>query len=177
MSRRQLIWLTGLGALALWIVLVVIDLQLQDTGGGGIIGFELAGNEERAAEIKADWGESGRDDARLSLWLDFPFLILYGAFYALAVLATGDMFARRGRPRWARPAPLLAFAGAAAAVCDAIENVNLLVVLGGGGDAPALLAALFASLKFALTTLVVLYLLAGLVSRLRRGGDAPAPAA
>ncbi len=41
----------------------------------------------RAQRILAEWGEEGRDAARLSLWLDFPYLAVYSVFWLLAVRA------------------------------------------------------------------------------------------
>ena len=41
--------------------------RIQDSGGPGIVPFELAGGTERATEILGEWGEAGRDAAKLSL--------------------------------------------------------------------------------------------------------------
>jgi hypothetical protein len=58
---------------------------------------------------------------------------------------------------------------AAAAACfDAIEDVGLLLALDGhGGDLAPGLAAVCATIKFALLALVIAYLLAGVALRLR----------
>lgn len=150
---------------AFGIVLLALDERMRDAGGPGIVGFELAGTGERAHEILADWGDSGRDAARLSLWLDFPYLLAYGAFWALAVTATRDAFRVRGSLRLARPGALVAFPLGAAAF-DAVEDVALLLVLGErGGSALPALATACASAKFLLIAIAVLYVIAGLVAR------------
>src|SRR5215207_2692360 len=95
MTRRAWLWALGVASGVLGLVLLGIDQGIWDEGGPGIVGFELAGSEERAREIRAEWGPDGRDAARLSLWLDYLYLALYGAFWALAVTATRD-YARRG---------------------------------------------------------------------------------
>lgn len=61
MRRRRALWLTGLAALSLFVVLAVLDGRLRQTGGPGIVAFEVAGDLPRAQEILADWGPPGRD--------------------------------------------------------------------------------------------------------------------
>jgi hypothetical protein len=171
MNRRTALWISGAAMVALFAVLGVIDQRMSDTGGPGIIGFELAGSEHRAHEILADWGDEGHDAAKLSLWLDYPFIVAYAAFWTLAVAATRDLAARR---RWRRLAPLgdtvVAFP-ICAGILDALENVGLLLALGRHGGALAPLAAtIFAAGKFLLFYSAVAYVVAGLVLRLRRRG-------
>jgi len=169
LTRKQL--LIGLGiAMAAWYVpFGIIDDGLKDTGGPSILGLEFAGSADRLEEIFAEWGAHGRDLARLSLWIDFPFMAVYGAFFALAALATRD-FAR------AHDLRALAAAGAAtpafaiaAALFDAAENILWLLLLGGhGGDAAPPIATACAVVKFILIGLAIAYVLWGLAARLRR---------
>jgi hypothetical protein len=93
---------------ALFLLLVVVDRQIQESGGPGIVPFELAGSTSRTTEILGEWGQSGKDAARLSLWLDFPYLIAYGAFFSLAVLAVRDAARGRGWDRFSRPGTAIA---------------------------------------------------------------------
>ena len=101
MTRKR--WLIGIGAvaLALAVTLLAIDPSSEAEGNPGIVAWEFAWSEERAAEILADWGDEGQDAARLSLRLDFLYLLAYGAFFALACAATRDLAAGRG---WGRMA-------------------------------------------------------------------------
>jgi hypothetical protein len=150
---------------ALFVVLAIIDGHLTDTGGPGIVPFELAFTSDRAVEILGDWGADGRDDARLSLWLDYAFLVAYAAFWRLAILRVRDALGWR---RW----PAIAAFPVAAAVFDALENAALLATIEQGGDQPwPALAGAFACVKFALLTPATLYAIAGavaLVARRRR---------
>src|SRR5215211_9058582 len=130
MTRRTWLWILGLSAFALFIVLGIIDRTMSDTAGPGIVGFELAGSEDRAHEILADWGSDGHDAALASLWIDFPYLLLYGAFYALAVAALRDSAVRRGWTRLASIGSTVIAFPIAAAIADALENVGLLLALG-----------------------------------------------
>ena len=164
MRRRRGLWLTGFAAVALFVVLAVLDGRLHQTGGPGIIPFELAGDLTRARAILADWGSAGRDTARLSLWLDFAFLVAYGGFLALAATASRDMALRRGWRRLTAARGLVVALPVGAATLDVLENVFLLLTVGahGGATAPRL-AAIFATGKFALLGATLAYILAVLV--------------
>jgi hypothetical protein len=165
--RRGLI---VLGLLLLTLAVGALALPaLDDMGDVGIVEFELARTSEQASEYYGELGESGRDAAKESLYLDYPFLILYGLLYAAACLVVAARAAERGMSclaRWGRP---LAWCGLAAAGCDAVENVALLRVLDGHTDQPwPGIAFTFASAKFVLSTAAVLYAVIGFLLTLRR---------
>ena len=151
------------------------DQRMKDTGGPGIVPLELAGSQDRADEIFDEWGEEGQDAARESLWIDFGFLLAYGTFLTLAAAATRDLARSRG---WTRLAWIGAFVvpfGALGAAFDAFENICLLLTLDGAGSVFPLLATIFASCKFILLAVVIVYLLAGLALRLRNRGPDSMP--
>jgi hypothetical protein len=161
MTRRQWLWITGIASLALFVVLAILDRKMQDTGGPGIIGFELAGSEHRAHEILSDWGSSGHDAAKASLYIDYPYLILYAAFYALVISVLRDSAARRGWTRLAAIGSTVVFLPIVGAAFDALEDVGLLLTLGGhGGNAAPLAATIFATGKFTLLALTLAYVIA-----------------
>lgn len=169
MTRKRAIILLAIATAALAVFLGVIDPSNESEGNPTIVDFEFAWDEEGAEEIRTDWGEEGRDAARLSLWVDFVYLAFYGALLVLASAATRDLSLRRGWRRMAALGAAAVPAGGAGAVFDAIEDVWLLIALGGdGGDLAPALAAICASLKFALTGFAILYILTGLVLRLVR---------
>jgi hypothetical protein len=161
----------GVGALAL--------PSLDDMGDVGIIEFELARTSEQASEYYGELGESGRDAAEDSLYLDYPYLILYGLFYASACLVVAARAAERGMSRlasWGRPLMWGSLAGAA---CDAAENLALLRVLDGHTDQPwPGLAFIFASAKFLLLAAATIYIVVGFVLTWRASrapSGAPSP--
>ena len=166
----------GVGALAL--------PALDDMGDVGIVEFELARTSEKASEYYGELGESGRDAARESLYLDFPYLVLYGLFYAAACVVVAARAAERGMSRLARWGRPLAWGALGAAACDAVENVALLRVLDGHTDQPwPGIAFTFATAKFALITAATLYAVIGFIltwrashSRTSREPDPGAPA-
>jgi len=149
--------------------------RMTDTGGPGMVPFELSGGQHGADEILAEWGEDGQNAAREQLWIDFGFLLAYGSFLTFALTAVLDIARTRGWRRLAAIGAVVVFFGALGASFDALENVCLLLTLGGAGAAFPLLATVFATCKFTLLTLAIAYLIVVLATRLFRGA-APARA-
>lgn len=166
MSRRTLMWATLVPGLALLVVLGAIDPSQEVSGSPNIVDFELAGSRADARNILAQWGDDGHDAARLSLLLDYPYLVLYGVFWSLAVAAVRDMARDRHWARYAAVGAVLVAFPLGAAAFDAVEDAFLLLVLDdhGGATAPRA-AAVCAILKFALSGAAVVYVLAGLARR------------
>jgi hypothetical protein len=166
MTRRRGLIVAAIAFVALLLLSLPAEEQMQETGPG-IVPFELAGSQERADEILAEWGDAGRDAAREQLLIDFAFLIAYGTFLVLAVAAVRDRLGRRGRPRLAAVGAVVVPFGAIAAAFDAAENACLLAVLGESGSAFPTLATIFAAAKFALLAVAIVYLLVGIALSLR----------
>lgn len=165
--KTALIWL-GLATAAFSIGLYIIDLRIQRLGGPGIIGFEVAGSRHRAAQIMAEWGSSGREAARWSLWIDYGYMLSYGAFLMVAGFATRDVARRHGWRLLGSLGGFVPYFAVGAALFDASENVALLLTLGGhGGSFAPPFATVCASLKFVLLAGAILYVLVGLAGRLR----------
>lgn len=154
----------GVATVLLLLAMSPADQRMQDTGGPGIVPFELTGGQDRADEILAEWGEEGQDAARESLWIDFGFLIAYGTFLTLLLAAARDLAATRGWRRLAAIGGVVVAFGALAAAFDAAENACLLLTLGDAGDAFPLLATIFAACKFALLAAAIAYLIAAAVT-------------
>jgi hypothetical protein len=166
MTRGRALVLLTIAVLALLAAMQPAEQRMTDNGPG-IVPFELAGSAERSQEIQAEWGEEGQDAARQQLWIDYGFMLAYGAFLVLAGAATRDLARSRGWRRLATAGALAVPAGGIAAACDAVENACLLLTLGGAGAWAPLTATLFAVAKFAFLLIALLYILAGLLMRLR----------
>jgi len=167
MTRWRGLIASGIAALLFLVAMSPSDGRMKDTGGPGIVPFELTGGQHRADEILAEWGEEGQDAARESLWIDFGFLLAYGAFLSLALASVRDLARNRGWHRLAGIGAIAVYFGAIGAGFDALENVCLLLTLGDAGSAFPVLATIFAACKFAFLAAAIAYLLAGLVLRLR----------
>jgi hypothetical protein len=170
--RRWGLIASALATVALLLAMAPADERMQDTGGPGIVPFELTGGENRADEILAEWGDQGQDAARESLWIDFGFLLAYGTFLTLALGAARDLALQRDWRLLVAAGRVAVYFGAFGAAFDALENVCLLLTLDGAGSAFPLLATIFASCKFAFLAAAIAYLLAGLAMRLRRSEPA-----
>jgi len=169
MDRKRWLVVLGVATVVLTVVpAIVFDMRLERTGGPGIIGLEFAATKARASHILAEWGSEGPRIARLSLIVDYAYMISYGAFFTLAGLATRDLARARGWRRLASAGAVLPFFAAAAAMFDATENVFLLLVVGGhGGDAAPLIATVCSAIKFTLIAVAIGYVVCGLARRAR----------
>ena len=167
-TRRNGLIVSAIATLALLLAMSPAEERMKDTGGPGMVPFELTGGQDRADEILAEWGDEGQDAARESLWIDFGFLLAYGALLTLALAAVRDLARERGWRRLAAIGGVVVSFGALAAAFDALENVCLLLTLDGAGTAFPLLATIFAACKFILLMAAIAYLLAGLGGRLIR---------
>jgi hypothetical protein len=166
LSRRQWIVLTGVATVGFWVALGIIERDLPQ-GTPGIVAFEFVRNADRAARFLTEWGADGRDSVRLSLIVDYGFMVSYGAFVTLAGLATRDFGREHGRLALASGGQVLPWFAAAAAVFDAGENGFLLLTVDGdGGSAAPVLATVCASVKWVLIVVAVGYVLWGLGTRL-----------
>lgn len=138
---------------------------------GGIIAFELAKTAPAAEAILHSWGDAGIDTARRSLQWDFLFLLLYPLSISLACAMVAEGW-EGWRNRFQITGYLLAWGQFAAGALDVLENLILLSMLDRDfGGALPYLAWLAASVKFMLVGAGLLYVLAGLIRRLRGHWD------
>lgn len=166
MTRRAAMWLLGALAVVLGTALIALDLRMQQAGGWGGLDLQFAGSQARVRELLADWGRVGASAARFALWLDFAYLLVYAAFWALAVAAVRDLSRRRSWRRFAAVGTALVGFPIGAAALDAVEDTCLLLALGGRGGATApVLAAVSATGKLLLLAATIAYVLAGLARR------------
>jgi hypothetical protein len=172
-KRWQGLIASGAATLLLLLAMAPSDGTMKEQGGPGIVPFEVAGSQDRADEIMAEWGDEGQDAARESLWIDFGFLAAYGTFLTLAIAAVRDRARARGLSRLAAVGAFIAWFGAIGAGFDALENISLLLTLGGAGSAFPVLAAIFAYIKFFFTGVSVAYLIVGVPTSLVRRTAAP----
>lgn len=150
---------------ALLLAMSPAEDRMQENGPG-MVTFELTGGQDRADEILSEWGEDGRDAAREQLWIDFGFMLAYGAFLTLALLMARDLARNRGWRRLATIGAVAVYFGALGAAFDMFENICLLLTVDESGSVFPLLATIFASCKFLLLALAIAYLLMALAMRL-----------
>jgi hypothetical protein len=169
MSRKSWLVLLGLATVVLTVVGVLLERPMEHAGGPSILDFEFAATKARVSQILAEWGPAGRHAARISLIVDYAYMISYGGFFTLAGFATRDLARARGWRGFERAGRFVPFFALAAAGFDAIENIFLLLALAGhgGGTAP-LLATICSTIKFTLITIAIVYALGGLTRWVNR---------
>jgi hypothetical protein len=165
--RRALLALIG-AAIAMSIVLMLLDAPLRATDEGGTVSLEVAGSTDRAGEIKEAWRAEGvLDDGAFIDGLDFLYAPLYAAALAGGCVAAAGVFRRRGRERLASTGIAIAWVASAVAAFDWAENIALAAILLDEPASPWPAVALVASIpKFAGSVAALLYALAGGVAAL-----------
>src|SRR5436190_16821640 len=142
--------------------------------GASIFDFEFVRTTDRAHEILSGWGPDGRSAARTSLWIDYGYLIGYSLVLMLTCRALAARARRTGRDGWAAAGRVLAVAGLAAGVFDAIENAALLRILSGHTSQPyPAIASIAATAKFAMVACSLAYIVAGWVALRLLGAPKP----
>ncbi|MDH3727797.1 MAG: hypothetical protein OER77_09730 [Myxococcales bacterium] len=140
-------------------LMAFVDVPLQgDATPWGIVSFELAGTPHRALAILLEWqSKSALGYAKLSLIIDFVYLLIYGVFFSMLAVWIGK---RLDEETWSTRA---AWAATLAPGFDVLENgVLLFEVVRFSSPAPyPQLALTFAGAKFVLLGVSVLYSVVG----------------
>ncbi|QXP73028.1 hypothetical protein H0I31_04845 [Tenacibaculum sp. AHE15PA] len=130
---------------------------INDICENGIISFELAKDIRISQAILNSWDANAKINAGISLGLDFLFLTIYPALIALLIHKLNKIL-WHGKPFYLVGLVLL-FSQFFTAFFDAIENIGLIHILLGSTDKNlALMAYYFATIKFTLIIVALLYL-------------------
>lgn len=138
----------------------------NETTPGGIVTFEFAKDIDTAKNIINSWDENAKLNAGLSLGIDYLFLISYSLFFSISIFLISNRFQSKFvliHHFGTVFTFLLLFAG----LCDAIENYALIRLLLGSQNAifPPV-AYYFASIKFIIIGLGLIYILLGMITNL-----------
>ena len=161
MQARKGVFLVLLALIVLMMVVFGVTGAPLTTAAApqGIVSFELASTTAQAETIVASWDSDARLRASFGLGLDYLFMPLYSTTIGLACIWGADILRRRHWPLASLGVPL-AWGLWAAALCDAVENVALTVMLWHGVGAPwPTVSSICASIKFALIALGLVYAL------------------
>jgi hypothetical protein len=163
LSKNQELRLT-LGLLFV-VVLCIMGLKyldqflINDTCTGGIISFELARDIETAGSYLNSWGEKGKIAVSLGLGIDFLFPIAYSSLMAILIHKLNELLWFK-RPFF-RVGNGLIWGIFIAGVFDYIENIGLInLVLGNMDQFWVSISFYFATIKFCIILVVLLYILA-----------------
>lgn len=122
-----------------------------------IVSLELAHDAQSVEEITTTWNQQGMTSrAKTNIWIDFLFI----PFYVMLFYTLCGSISVRMKGFSAKLGVLLAFGSLIAGVFDVVENILMLFSLHGHyNNFTALLTAIFATAKFTLLLLAVLYIL------------------
>jgi hypothetical protein len=131
---------------------------ITENAPNGIVSFEMAKDISKSKSIINSWDEKAKIAAGLSLGFDFLFLLVYSLFIAVVI-------SRLNNSLWKDKyvyiiGKLLIGAIFIAALFDSIENVALIkIILGDSKQIWPLIAYYFASLKFIIILICILYII------------------
>lgn len=141
-----------------------IDAPLQEAAPGGIVGYELAWSAARANDYLTAWRGDLLETAKVSLGVDFAFLLAYPFMFATGaallvrrpIAGAFDRFGDAIRKVVLLCIPL-----------DAIENLSLWRMIDhGANDGLAHLATICAAIKFGLVIVAALWCISALGRRI-----------
>jgi len=157
MPLKRLFWVFLLLWVATGIALEVINGHLETAiTPFGIISFEFCGFNDSCKAALDQWGQRGQLFAMLSLGIDYLYLLIYPGFFAISIL----LLQRRIKLNFIPPESLVILACLMMSLTDAIENYGLIqIVLYGPQSSFPMLSGIFASIKFAVFFVVLLWLL------------------
>lgn len=149
-QSTKLLIIIGMLLIISIVIMRYLDTPLKnDICKNGIVSFELAKNIDNSNNILNSWDNHAKHSAKYSLFFDFFFLINYAVFIALLLYRT--------RYKIKKGFIYLIFI---AAIFDVLENTTLLnLVYGNSNKIWSALAYYFASIKFSLIILCLLYLI------------------
>jgi len=168
---KQILIFSGLLTAFLFLTLGYFDKPLvTETAPNGIISFELAKNIDQSIAIISSWDLNAKVNAGLSLGIDFLFLVIYSIFFATACYLIAQKYVNRINWMY-KTGILLAKLQFIAALFDTIENIALIkLLLGSNNNIFPIIAYYFASMKFAIIGIGIIYIIIGLFTSLFQKG-------
>lgn len=132
--------------IALTLVFILNELRLMQVAGYGVLDFELAWTSDVINTIFFKWGAVEMQQQTLITYIDYVFIPSYVIFGAECILIVSRKL--EGKLREIGVVMTLAFL--LAGIFDAVENINLLIMLNNAGSFEAynpFFASLCASFK------------------------------
>lgn len=171
LTYNQILIFSGIFTIILFLLLGHFDKPLvTEIAPNGIVSFELAKDIDQSIAIISSWDLNARINAGLSLGIDFLFLAVYAIFFATACYLIAQKYVNR--TNWIyKTGLLLAKFQFVAALFDAIENIALIkLLLGSQNGVYSSIAYYFASVKFIIIAIGIIYIIIGLFTSLFQKG-------
>jgi hypothetical protein len=155
MSSHTKYFLLALAATILWFFI------MRPFTPPNIVAFELAGNATTAQNIISDWSAKQIDQVKTSIYLDFGFILAYCSAFMFACRAAATY---SGVQFFINTAQQLAWIVWLAGVCDAVENIALLITLSRISQTSVSIAFYTATVKFGILLVALIFVLISLVT-------------
>jgi hypothetical protein len=126
-----------------------------------IVAFELAGSIKTAQEMMSIWSPEQVERVKISIYLDLGFILVYCSAFMLACRAAANY---SGVQFFINTVQQLTWIVWIAGVCDAIENIAMLRTLSEISQSSVSIAFYFATIKFGILLIVLIFLLICLVT-------------
>ncbi|MFX0016431.1 MAG: hypothetical protein ACFFB2_14545 [Promethearchaeota archaeon] len=165
-QQNIVIALTGLAAIATIVIFLLmrpVETALKAVSPYGVIELEFAWNIERIHQIFGDWTEDLILQELNVTLLDYVFLIAYSTFLASLTLLVSRRLLTGQLQCIGFYMTLVPFF---AAFFDAIENLNLILMLSSPSNFPSfspLIASISATIKFGLIIIVVIFIVVAIL--------------
>lgn len=159
MTNIRIIWILFILTMILMIILRFQNMELvTPSAEKGIISLEFSTSAAQVNAIREEWTGGVRSSFHLNTILDYFYLFFYGLF----LFFTCRYFALL-KPGVQKVGMFAALGGLSAAGFDAIENLLMMISIHfGGNNVVAIFTAIFASFKFLLAALSLLYIIVSL---------------
>ena len=164
LTYKQILIFSGILTIIIFFVLRYFGHPLiTNNAPGGIISFELAKDINQSIAIISSWDLNAKVNAGISLGIDFLFLAVYAIFFATACYLIAIKYLNKNN--WIyKIGILLAKLQFVAALFDTIENIALIkLLLGSNNSIFSMIAYYFASIKFAIIAIGIIYIIIGLL--------------
>ncbi|MFW9915932.1 MAG: hypothetical protein ACFFGZ_10020 [Candidatus Thorarchaeota archaeon] len=145
--------------LIFFLLMRAVSEPIQADSSYDVYDLEFAWTSDRMETILDDWGDDLIEREIWATYLDFGFLVAYGTLLAGLCLLLGRAFQDEMLGSLGFRFVLVSYV---ASLFDALENINLLLVLHFPDSFPAfapLLASTCATIKFSLVACVIAYIL------------------
>ncbi|MHA2225461.1 MAG: hypothetical protein ACXAC8_09675 [Candidatus Hodarchaeales archaeon] len=157
-SQKFTVLLTFISAIltiTIFLLMNPVETALKTTGPWGVIDLEFAWTVNQVKTIFQAWGSVLIAQEMYVTFLDYGFLITYSTLFAGITL----LISRRLNNRMQSIGLIVTIIPFVAALFDAIENLNLILMLSSPTNFPTFapfLTSLFAVLKFGMLFVVII---------------------
>jgi hypothetical protein len=171
LSNKSILLYSGLIGVILFLALGYFNKPLvTEIAPNGIVSFELAKDINTSISIISSWDLNAKINAGLSLGIDFLYLVIYSIFFATSCYLISQKYINKNNWMF-KTGLLLTKLQFVAALFDAIENIALIkLLIGSNNGIYSSIAFYFASIKFLIIALGIVYIIIGFVTMIFQKG-------